>query len=339
MQQGNPLAQSNVPLQRLNSFGLPGNAAWLARIHSIEQLAALRTHAAWQQPRWVLGAGSNVLISGDVAGLVLQVQIRGRRLLAEDAQAWYVQAGAGENWHELVLWTLDCGWPGLENLAGIPGTVGAAPVQNIGAYGMELAQRFHALQALDLHSGAMRTWEGTACQFAYRDSVFKRHAGDYLISSVTLRLPKRWQPVLGYGELAQELAAYAQPSALEIAQAVLALRSRKLPHPQHLGNAGSFFKNPVLAAAHFAQLRGRYPQLPHYPQAHGAVKVAAAWLIEQCGWKGKRVGKVGVYERQALVLVNHGGASGREVLQLATAIQASVLDKFGIALEIEPVLW
>lgn len=339
MQQGNPLAQSNVPLQHLNTFGLPGHAAWLARIDSIEQLAALRTDAAWQQPRWVLGAGSNVLISGDVAGLVLQVQLRGRHLLAEDAQAWYVQAGAGENWHELVLWTLDCGWPGLENLAGIPGTVGAAPVQNIGAYGMELAQRFHALQALDLHSGAMRTWEGTACQFAYRDSVFKRHAGDYLISSVTLRLPKRWQPVLGYGELAQELAAYAQPSALEIAQAVLALRSRKLPHPQHLGNAGSFFKNPVLAAAHFAQLRGRYPQLPHYPQAHGAVKVAAAWLIEQCGWKGKRVGKVGVYERQALVLVNHGGASGREVLQLATAIQASVLDKFGIALEMEPVLW
>lgn len=332
--------QNNVPLQHLNSFGLPARAACLARIETLTQLAALRTQPEWHnQPRWVLGGGSNVLLSGDVAGLVLQVQIRGRRLLGADAQAWYVQAGAGENWHELVLWSLHCGWPGLENLAGIPGTVGAAPVQNIGAYGLELAERFQALQALDLYSGELLTWERKACAFAYRDSVFKRHAGRYLISSVILRLPKRWQPQLAYGELAQELAPCPAPSALHIAQAVLALRSRKLPDPQRLGNAGSFFKNPVLGAAHFAQLIARYPQIPHYPQAHGRVKVAAGWLIEQCGWKGKRLGKAGVYERQALVLVNHGGASGREVLQLATAIQATVQDKFGIALEIEPVIW
>ena len=335
-----PPLYSNAPLQHLNTFGLPARAAWLARIETLEQLAELRTRPAWHcQPRRVLGAGSNVVLSGDIAGLVLQVQIRGRRLVAEDAQAWYVQAGAGENWHELVRWSLDCGWPGLENLAGIPGTMGAAPVQNIGAYGLELADRFHTLQALDLHSGELLTWERDACQFAYRDSVFKRSASRYLISSVTLRLPKRWQAQLAYSELAQALASCAEPSPLDIAQAVLTLRSRKLPDPQHLGNAGSFFKNPLLEAAHFARLMQRYPQIAHYPQADGRVKVAAGWLIERCGWKGKRSGTVGVYAQQALVLVNHGGASGREVVQLATAIQATVQDKFEIVLEIEPVIW
>ena len=335
------LLQRDVPLDRLNTLGLAARAAGLATITSIDRLKALRMLPEWQAwPRFVLGGGSNLVLTGNFAGLVLQVQIPGRRQVAEDADAWWVEAGAGENWHDFVTWTLKHGWPGLENLALIPGTVGAAPIQNIGAYGLEMAERFEQLEAVDLISGTTVILDRPACRFGYRDSLFKQEAtGRYLICSVTFRLPKRWQPVTGYAELARELEArnLPRPSPRHIAEAVMAIRSRKLPDPARLGNVGSFFKNPQVEAATFARLTEHHPNLPHYPQPDGTIKLAAGWLIEQCGWKGRRLGAVGVHDQQALVLVNHGGASSAELLQLAQAIQASVHERFGVRLEPEPI--
>lgn len=342
MSQPTPLLTRDVSLQALNTFGLPARAAWFTAIETPAQLAAL---IAWPElkrlQRFVLGGGSNLVLAGDFDGLVLHVRLTGRALIAEDADAWFVRAGAGENWHDFVSWTLERGWPGLENLALIPGTVGAAPVQNIGAYGLEMAERFHTLEAVDLETGETVVLDRAACQFGYRDSVFKREAaGRSLITAVTFQLPKHWRPITGYADVARELEApgIIQPTAREVADAVIALRLRKLPDPAHIGNAGSFFKNPRIDAQAFQNLVARYPDLPHYPQPDGTVKLAAGWLIERCGWKGKTLGPVGVYERQALVLVNRGGARGEDVLRLARAIQASVRATFGVELEPEPVI-
>ncbi len=332
----------DVPLQSLNTFGLPARAAWFAAIESPAQLAGLIARPEWKRlRRFVLGGGSNLILAGDFDGLVLYVRISGRERVAEDAYAWFVRAGAGENWHDFVSWTLDRGWPGLENLALIPGTVGAAPVQNIGAYGLEMAERFYCLEAVDLATGETVFLDRAACRFGYRDSVFKREAaGCFLITAVTFRLPKRWQPVTGYADVARELdmQGIAKPTAREVAGAVIAIRSCKLPDPAQIGNAGSFFKNPQVDAATFKSLIARHSDLPHYPQPDGMVKLAAGWLIERCGWKGKNLGPAGVYERQALVLVNRGGARGEDVLRLAQAIQASVRAMFGVDLEPEPVV-
>lgn len=332
----------NVSLQPLNTFGLPARAAGFVALETPAQLTRLIARPEWKHwRRFILGGGSNLILAGDFDGLVLHVRLPGRELAAETAESWLVRAGAGENWRDFVRWTLERGWPGLENLSLIPGTVGAAPVQNIGAYGLEMAERFHYLEAINLETGETVRFDHAACGFGYRDSVFKgAAAGRYLITAVTFRLPKRWQPVISYTELARELDArgVAQPTALHIADAVIALRSRKLPDPAVLGNAGSFFKNPRVDAATFQRLSARDPGLPHYPQPEGAFKLAAGWLIERCGWKGKTLGPVGVYEKQALVLVNRGGARGADVLRLARAIQESVQATFGIALEPEPVI-
>lgn len=334
--------QRDVSLADLNTFGLPARAALLAAIETPAQLAALIDWPEWRSwPRFVLGGGSNLILSGDFPGLMLQVRIPGRELIGESADAWLVRAGAGENWHDLVRWTLAHGWPGLENLALIPGTVGATPIQNIGAYGLEIAERVQGVEAVDLTSGAMITFDRAACRFGYRDSVFKHEAaGRYLVTTVTFRLPKRWQPLTGYDDVAQELEArqIAHPTAHDIADVVIAIRSRKLPDPAQIGNAGSFFKNPRVDATAFARLTAHYPDLPHYPQSDGTVKLAAGGLIERCGWKGRNLGPVGVYEQQALVLVNRGGARGVDVLRLAQAIQVSVQTVFGVTLEPEPVV-
>lgn len=336
------LIQRDIPLADLNTFGLPARAALFAAIQTPAQLATLIAWPEWRDwPRFVLGGGSNLILAGDFPGLMLQVRIAGRELVAEDAAAWRVRAGAGENWHDFVQWTLDRGWPGLENLALIPGTVGAAPVQNIGAYGLEVAERFAHLEAVDLATGEGVTFDRAACRFGYRDSVFKREAaGRYLITAVTFRLPKPWRPLTGYADVARELETrrIVHPTARDIANAVIAIRSRKLPDPAQMGNAGSFFKNPVVNAAVWTDLAARHSDLPHYPQPDGTVKLAAGGLIERCGWKGKSLGPVGVYERQALVLVNRGGARGADVLRLAQAIRASVRVEFGVELESEPVV-
>jgi UDP-N-acetylmuramate dehydrogenase len=292
-------------------------------------------------PKFILGGGSNVVLTRDVAAVVVKVEVPGRRLLRETADARIVEFGAGESWHDAVAWTLDQGWPGLENLALIPGSVGAAPVQNIGAYGVELKDRFESLDAVDLVTGRGVTLDAAACRFGYRDSVFKQGlAGKSVITRVRLRLPRAWQPVLGYLDLERKVAetGRAHPDARTVFDWVCAIRRNKLPDPTRLGNAGSFFKNPVVSAEQCRDIIGRDPEIVHYPLPDGTVKLAAGWLIDACGWKGKSVGRAGVYERQALVLVNRGGASGAEVVTLARAIQESVYGRFGIRLEPEPVI-
>jgi len=287
--------------------------------------------------KFVLGGGSNIVLTRDMPQVVLKIEVRGNRLVEEREDAWIVEAGAGENWHEFVIWTLDQGWPGLENLGLIPGTVGAAPVQNIGAYGLELAQRFESLDAVDLVTGRSVNLSGASCGFGYRDSVFKHAlAGRSVIMRVRFRLPRPWQPVLGYLDLERKIAqsGITAPSARQIFDWVCAIRRSKLPDPAVVGNAGSFFKNPLVTPEQCRDIIGRDPEVVHYPMADGRVKLAAGWLIDSCGWKGKTVGKAGVYEKQALVLVNRGDAIGSEVMTLARAIQESVYGKFGIRLEL-----
>jgi UDP-N-acetylmuramate dehydrogenase len=343
-----PLAiDSDVNLRALNSFGIAATARTLVHIGSEADVRRLLAHPEHgRAPKLVLGGGSNLILSRDPGAVVLRVEVRGRRLLAETPEAWIVEAGAGEVWHEVVQWTLEQGWPGLENLALIPGTVGAAPVQNIGAYGLELKDRFESLDLVDLVTGRTVTLDARACAFGYRDSVFKHDAADgglagkSLITRVRLRCPKPWRPVLGYLDLERRMAETGNhaPDARTIFDWVCAIRRAKLPDPAQIGNAGSFFKNPIVSAEQCRDIIGRDPEIVHYPLPDGTVKLAAGWLIDACGWKGKSVGRAGVYERQALVLVNRGGASGAEVVTLARAIQESVYGRFGIRLEPEPVI-
>ncbi|MDR2788546.1 MAG: UDP-N-acetylmuramate dehydrogenase [Candidatus Accumulibacter sp.] len=331
--------RENVSLISFNTLALPGRARRYVRITADNQLMAF----IGVRPRFVLGGGSNLVLAGDFDGLVLRVAIPGRALIGEDAEAWYVRAGAGENWHDFVQWTLAQGWPGLENLSLIPGTAGAAPIQNIGAYGLEVSERFHCLTAFDMNSGECRQFSRAACRFAYRDSVFKREGwhldGRFVITGLTFRLPKRWRPLIDYGSLAAELAArgITQADARQIADAVIAVRRRHLPDPARLPNAGSFFRNPLVDAGTADRLSAAHPDLPRYPQPDGRVKLAAAWLIERAGWKGRDLGPVGMYEKQALVLVNRGGATGADVLALTRAVQHDVRVKFGVDLAPEPV--
>jgi UDP-N-acetylmuramate dehydrogenase len=338
--------QHRASLRDHNSFGLPALARTLVRITSDADVRRVVDHPEWgRAPRFVLGGGSNLVLTKDLDAVVLKVEVRGLRLVAEQRDAWIVEAGAGERWHDTVAWTLAHGWPGLENLALIPGSVGAAPVQNIGAYGVELKDRFHSLDAVDLVTGRSVTLDAAACRFGYRDSVFKHEgfgglAGKSVITRVRFRLPRPWQPVLGYLDLDRKRAetGIAEPDAQTIFDWVCAIRRAKLPDPAVIGNAGSFFKNPVVSAEQCRDIIGRDPEIVHYPMPDGSCKLAAGWLIDACGWKGKTVGRAGVYEKQALVLVNRGGASGAEVVTLARAIQESVYGRFGIRLEPEPVI-
>jgi UDP-N-acetylmuramate dehydrogenase len=289
----------------------------------------------------VLGGGSNLLFTGDVDGLVLKVDVPGLRELDPSADRWRIELGAGENWHAAVERLLALERPGLENLALIPGQVGAAPIQNIGAYGLELAERFESLRAWDIPTSSVVAMSAEDCAFGYRDSAFKRELGGRrIILTVTLALPRRWQPVFGYADVAGELAARGvpRPSPREVFDAVVAIRRRKLPDPAAIGNAGSFFKNPIIGRDKRTELIAKHPSLVSYPLAGGRFKLAAGWLIEAAGLKGVTRGRAGVYEKQALVLVNRGGATGGEILALAREVQEKVAEKFGVQLEPEPVI-
>ncbi len=311
--------ERNVPLQPLNTFGIAARAATLVRVRGDDDVrTVLADPGLAAQPRFVLGGGSNIVLTGDVKPVVLKVEVPGRRVVHATERHTIVEAGAGENWHDFVTWTLDQGLPGLENLALIPGTVGASPVQNIGAYGVELQDRFHQLDAIDLATGEVFTLDAAQCGFGYRDSVFKHvpaKAGDFglggraLILRVRFALPKAWQPVLGYLDIERKMAdeSVAQPTARQLYDWIVAIRRAKLPDPAVIGNAGSFFKNPTVTPEQCEDIIGRDPKVVHYPMPDGSVKLAAGWLIDACGWKGKRVGNAAVYERQALVLVNAGG--------------------------------
>jgi len=334
--------ESGVSLKPYNTFGLPAVARTLVRVASDADVRQVVDHPELgRAPKFVLGGGSNIILTRDMPQLVLKVEVRGMRLVAEGADARIVEAGAGESWHDFVAWTIAQGWPGLENLALIPGTVGAAPVQNIGAYGVELKDRFESLDAVDLVTGRSVTLRESICAFGYRDSVFKHSlANRSVITRVRFRLPRPWQPVIGYLDLERKIAetGIAAPSAQQVFDWVCAIRRAKLPDPALVGNAGSFFKNPVVTPEQCRDIIGRDPEIVHYPMPDGSVKLAAGWMIDACGWKGKSVGRAGVYERQALVLVNRGGAIGSEVMTLARAIQESVYGRFGIRLEPEPVV-
>ncbi|MES2634294.1 MAG: UDP-N-acetylmuramate dehydrogenase [Pseudomonadota bacterium] len=344
------IVEQNVPLQAHNTFGIVAKARALVRVRGqddVQQVLADPEHGP--APKFVLGGGSNIVITGDVKPVVLKVEVLGRRLVDESPRAFIVEAGAGENWHDFVTWTLEQGFDGLENMALIPGTVGASPVQNVGAYGVELQDRFESLDAIDLVTGNTFTLDAAQCAFGYRDSVFKHVAakeGDFglagraMILRVRFRLPRPWKPVLGYADIERKMqeTGIQNPSARQIYEWVCAVRAAKLPDPRVIGNAGSFFKNPTVSPDQCQDIIAREPNIVHYPMPDGTVKLAAGWLIDACGWKGKSVGNAGVYERQALVLVNRGGATGGEVVTLARAIQTSVYERFGIRLEPEPVV-
>jgi len=336
----NPILHDHS-LASLNTFRIPARARHYLRVQGAAQLDAVRHDPALAGlPRLVLGGGSNMLFTRDFDGIVLHMAAQGKEVLGESDGKILVRAQAGENWHAFVQWTLAQGLGGLENLSLIPGTVGAAPIQNVGAYGTETKDVFHCLTAYDMLTGEVRTLEASACRFAYRDSLFKHPDGRALVVlDVTFALPVAWQPNLRYAELARavEEAGLDSPTPRDIGAIVEAIRRRKLPDPSEIGNAGSFFKNPVVSREHCERLLAEYPELVHHRQPDGSEKLAAGWLIDQCGWKGRALGNAGVYPKQALVLVNLGGAVGEDVVRLARAIQADVAAKYGVELEPEPV--
>ena len=327
-------------LRELNTLRLPARARWYCEPRSCADLLTALDFARERALRTlVLGGGSNVVLRGEFPGLVLRIGLRGEELLEQSAARVVVRVAAGEAWHDFVLSAHARGWYGLENLALIPGTVGAAPIQNIGAYGVELARFVREVTVVDRASGQQHVIDRAGCEFRYRDSVFKRAAAERLvITDVTFDLPQGEAPCVSYAALAAELPDAARATPAQLLEAVMRLRRQKLPDPALLPNAGSFFKNPVVSAEQCRDIIGRDPHIVHYPLADGSCKLAAGWMIEACGWKGKCVGRAGVYDRQALVLVNRGGATGAEGVTLARAIQESVYGRFGIRLEPEPVV-
>jgi UDP-N-acetylmuramate dehydrogenase len=333
--------ERDVSLAHCNTFGVEARAAHFARITDAEQLPVLLADPQLRAlPRLVLGGGSNLLLTRNFDGLVIRIEIPGfEQLGARDG--WHrVRVGAGENWHGIVERLLDAQLPGLENLALIPGATGAAPIQNIGAYGVELAERFDSLDAFDTAAGEHVVLDAAQCRFGYRDSLFKQMPGRYIVLSVTLALPQEWRAVIGYADVENELRSggIAQPRPRDVFDAVVSIRRRKLPDPAAIGNAGSFFKNPVVSRQQRTELLAQHPSLVSYDIGGGRFKLAAGWLIEACGLKGYARGRAAVYDRQALVLVNRGGATGAEILELAREVQDRVERKFGVALEPEPVI-
>jgi UDP-N-acetylmuramate dehydrogenase len=327
--------QKNISLLPYNTFHLDVNTAEFASVNSVNDLQDLLVR---KTPVLVLGGGSNILFTRNVEGLVLKIEISGIEEVKEDNIHIYVRVGAGENWHAFVEYTMKRNWGGLENLSLIPGNVGAAPIQNIGAYGVELKDSFYELEAYDRKMKRVFSFGVNDCMFSYRDSIFKSaEKGRYIILNVTFVLRKT--PVLhtSYGAIREELKSMGvkSPTIQDVSQAVIKIRRSKLPDPAEIGNAGSFFKNPVVDQPKFLFLSSKYTEMPAYPHEDQSVKLAAGWLIEQCGWKGYRKGDAGVHKDQALVLVNHGKATGKEIFDLSEKIQASVQKKFGVHLERE----
>jgi len=330
----------NASLRYLNSFSVEARARQLIELESEDDLQSLSSEFQFDRDRdLILGGGSNILFTGDVEGTVVLNRIKGRRIIPDSDDTVLLDACGGENWHELVLWSLDQGLSGIENLSLIPGLAGAAPMQNIGAYGVELADVIHSVQALDLENGLLCEFNHDDCGFAYRESRFKSgDAGRYLITLIRLRLQCNFVARLDYAGIDEELLAMGleNPSAKQVSEAIIRIRQRKLPDPALIGNAGSFFKNPVVSQTETGLLRADFEDLPVYPQDEEKSKLSAAWLIEHCGWKGRSVGQAAVSEKHALVLVNKGKATGKDVLELAYAIRESVQNRFGIELQIEP---
>ena len=311
-----------------------------AEVHSISDVHMLLKTGF--EPLHILGGGSNVLLTEDLKGLVIKNEIKGIYKMAETSDEVIIAIGGGESWHGLVMWAVENGLGGIENLSLIPGSVGAAPIQNIGAYGVELKDIFHQLEAIELDTGRMQIFNSNECQFGYRDSIFKNELkGRYFITKVILRLSKIHQLNTSYGAVSEILmdSNIENPTIRDVSNAVIKIRQIKLPDPAEIGNSGSFFKNPEIEITHFQQLRSLFPNIVFYEISSGKIKIPAGWLIETAGWKGKRVGDVGTHEKQALVLINHGNATGIDILNLANRIQYDVIEKFGISLMPEVNIW
>lgn len=328
---------NNIPLKEFNTFGIQAKAKRFARFSSkeeLDQILAVRENDSLL----VLGGGSNILFTKDVEGLVIRNEIKGFQVMEESNDFVIVKSGAGEVWHEFVLNCIGHNFGGIENLSLIPGSVGASPMQNIGAYGVEIKDVFHSLEAYEIATGQVSVFSHEECQFGYRESVFKRSLkGQYIILSVTFKLTKKHQINSSYGAIDVELEAkgIVRPTIRDISNAVIAIRSSKLPNPKEIGNAGSFFKNPVVEVALFNKIQEEYPNAPNYPAGEGKVKLAAGWLIEQAGWKGKTIATYGVHKNQALVLVNYSDSLGSDIYDLSTSIINDIHSKFGIELERE----
>ncbi|MGV3587427.1 MAG: UDP-N-acetylmuramate dehydrogenase [Adhaeribacter sp.] len=331
--------QHNYSLKNLNTFGIDVVARQFATFKSVAELQELLNNPQIDKNNLlVLGGGSNVLFTQNYEGTVLQNQIKGIHIISETDEDASVEAGGGVTWHDLVLFSIDKNLGGIENLSLIPGTVGAAPLQNIGAYGVELKDVFQTLEAVEISTGAVTTFDAEKCCFGYRESIFKRELkGKYIVTHVTLRLSKKPVFNTSYGAIKSTLEAMQvkEVTLKALSDAVIAIRQSKLPDPVDIGNAGSFFKNPEISPEQFAALKEQYPNIPSYPAAHGNIKVPAGWLIEQCGWKGKKTDNYGVHKDQALVLVNYGGTEGNQIRALAYEIIESVKQKFNITLHPE----
>jgi len=331
--------QQNYSLKTLNTFGLDVSTQQYVRVETMDELKEIYLGSKFRTiKKMVLGGGSNVLFTRNWLGLIAHMAIPGVQVESESSDTVQVSAGAGEMWHPLVMWAVERGYGGFENLSLIPGTVGAAPMQNIGAYGVELKDVFHSLEALELKTGKTVRFYREDCAFGYRMSIFKtEQKGNYIITKVFFTLHKQPEVNTSYGAIGQVLGERGidNPTIKDVSEAVIQIRQSKLPDPAEIGNAGSFFKNPTIEKAHFEALEALYPEIPHYPQPSGDEKIPAAWLIEKCGWKGHREGSIGVHDKQALVLVNHGMGNGMDIRKLAMNIMRSVNKKFQIELEAE----
>ena len=330
-----PSISENVNLANYNTMGIAAIARYFVSVTSVEELKQVLAEPRFQSlPKFIIGGGSNVLFLHDFEGLLIHINIGGMEVMEEDDQSIILKIGAGENWHKLVTYCVSKGWGGIENLALIPGSVGAAPIQNIGAYGVELEEAFESLEAVEMETGQIKSFRKKECDFGYRDSVFKnKYKGEYVIATVTLRLEKHPQVNTSYRALSEMLKqkGISDPTIDDVSKAVIEIRQSKLPDPAEIGNTGSFFKNPVIGSKQFKKLQDAHPDIPHYP-AGDKVKIPAAWLIDECGWKGKRFGDAGVHKMQALVIVNYGNAKGEDIWKLAQQIQDSVKSRFGVSL-------
>ena len=332
-----PKLTPNLRLKGRNTFGLEASAEFAYEITASSQLPEVMSAIREKNLPWrVLGSGSNVILPRVLPGATLLMNIPGQEVVSSDDNTTNICVGAGVNWHEFVAWSLENNLPGLENLALIPGTVGAAPIQNIGAYGVEIADYIESIKAFDAQTHDFVTLPQEACRFSYRDSYFKQNPGRFIVTKVVFKIPKQWEARIHYADLAKQFTDTASASPEDIFLAVCKIRTHKLPDPKVLGNAGSFFQNPVIPNEQYQALLKQFPALVSYSDTAGNRKLAAGWLIDQCGFKGKRMGSVGVYENQALVLVNYGDGNAQDILNLAKLIQDKVRAEFGVSLDIEP---
>ncbi|TRX26743.1 UDP-N-acetylmuramate dehydrogenase [Flavobacterium franklandianum] len=330
--------QTNFSLKNYNTFGIEAKAKQFVAVHNTTELRTILEQNK-SKKKFVLGGGSNMLLTQDLDALVIHVDLKGKKIIKKNDDFVWVQSQAGENWHEFVLWTIDQNLGGLENMSLIPGNVGTTPVQNIGAYGTEIKDTFDSCEAMTIENLEMRTFTKAECHFDYRESVFKNEAKDqYIITSVVFKLTKRNHKInISYGDISGELSNnnITNPTLKEVSNAVIAIRQSKLPDPKELGNSGSFFKNPILLKSDFEKIHQQFPEMKYYEISETEVKVPAGWLIEQAGFKGKRFGDAGIHKNQALVLVNYGNATGQEILDLSKTIQNTIYKTFGIHIEAE----